>query len=422
MPKTIEDIKDFKSLAIKILNYFIKKNPKQLTLIIFMTFYLVLMMLLSDFMIFKTLGFSTQSILNFVSYDYEVKDSLRSIVLVFILLSTLAVIMFIINYFAKDTILNIDFEKINKVKKSNEYKFKKNLLKKFIKINLILMVYICFIFILIGIFAYLKLLPYISLYLILTFISNLYLLSYLYKYLIIIDNNFSKLDNEAIKSIINKNFYLLFLSILVITPSILSFIIGIVGAFTFKILTLSFIVFLSTIILSLSVVILLYDNRINNLINSKFKNTLSKEVRINSSKNKIIGILILIFTMYFYINYNINTFLKNIANHKKETSIVIASFNLVLNTGLIDKTKYNIKIKTNKIVNLNNKLSYKDGYIEIPRNSKNVISSNLQITKNRYLYFIRNKNSMIIDVFLTKRLEKNGIDEDILIEKVSKNL
>ncbi|MGA1940280.1 hypothetical protein [Arcobacter sp. YIC-310] len=86
-----------------------------------------------------------------------------------------------------------------------------------------------------------------------------------------------------------------------------------------------------------------------------------------------------------------------------KSSFIEFSLNLMLNPNLVENTEQAIAVK-NKILHTSNSTLI-DDKIVIPRNSDKYISSFIKISDEQLLYFVRERNKQILNIYLIKKIK-----------------
>lgn len=354
-------------------------------------------LILGDLFVFYELNFSINDYLNLIVNEYIYK----SLTVFFLGIGIISLMIYLINYIITDTISNINFREINLKRRSVKYLYIKRIfIKSFKTIFLITSYFFSLIIILIFISSF-ELFRSLFLISLLLFLLNLFFISYIYKKLFEIDNNFKDIDNNIINSINSNNFFIIVGSIIV-SLCILSFIFGFIGYFIKELLTI-YIMIINIILLFFIFIFIVFNFLIelNILKNLQLK---KNNVIDNSSKisKRFFLLFLLVSAYYFLLNTNTNSFINKIVNDK--STFIDFSINLMLNQGLIQRTNQPFEVLTKKS---NDNLTLLTENITIPSNNDNYVSSYIEISKTQFLYFVRKRKTSIIDIYLiSKEKEK----------------
>lgn len=354
-------------------------------------------LILGDLFIFYELNFSINDYLNLIVNEYIFK----SLIVFFLGIGIISLMIYLINYIITDTISNINFREINLKRRNVKYlRIRKIFIKSFKIIFLITSYFLSLIIILIFISSF-ELFRSLFLISLLLFLSNLFFISYMYKKLFEIDNNFKYVDNNIINSINSNNFFIIVVSIIV-SLCVLSFIFGFIGYFIKELLTI-YIMLINIILLFFIFIFIVFNFLIelNILKNLQLKknNVIDDNSKIGK---KILLIFVLVSAYYFLLNTNTNSFINKIVNDK--STFIDFSINLMLNQGLIQRTNQPFEVLTKKS---NDNLTLLTENITIPSNNDNYVSSYIEISKTQFLYFVRKRKTSILDIYLiSKEKEK----------------
>ena len=199
------------------------------------------------------------------------------------------------------------------------------------------------------------------------------------------------------------------LSSIIVSPFLLMVLFSFISViFEIHLLSFVFSIYLASILLSILVILMFFDLILQKILNEKLN--IAPLTRRNNTqyKYKLLGIIILICGTLYSININTKTFIEQISQNKPNKALSI-SFNFIFNIGLIDTTKKNKQLFTK---NKNNE------FIIIPKNTHEVLSKNIQISKNRFIYFVKEKSSNQLQVFYAEN-QNNKLN---LIENTIKTL
>lgn len=398
------DFKDYKSISLYVINYLLNnyKNERQM-FFLFAFIYLISVMFFSDLLIYQEIGFTTQSFLNFLFYNYELKDSFRSLSLLLIF-----GIIFLIYYYFLNNAINYSLKDLYR-STINNHIIKTKTFFKFLYTNVLIMGYYILIFFIPFIFYYFDYTPNIIIGIVFLTIINTLFLSVLYQKLLRINNNLFNYPENLIKSILKKNYFILMLSSIIVSPFLLMVLFSFISViFEIHLLSFVFSIYLASILLSILVILMFFDLILQKILNEKLN--IAPLTRRNNTqyKYKLLGIIILICGTLYSININTKTFIEQISQNKPNKALSI-SFNFIFNIGLIDTTKKNKQLFTK---NKNNE------FIIIPKNTHEVLSKNIQISKNRFIYFVKEKSSNQLQVFYAEN-QNNKLN---LIENTIKTL